>query len=129
MMAADDKTRKVAEALGRRAENAAALWLRLKGYRILAKRARTPRGEIDLVVRKGPLVIAVEVKARGDFDAALEAVNPRQQARICAAMEIWCARNGFSEHDRRFDVLSVIPGRLPRHTKDAFRPDFALTQV
>lgn len=114
--------RAAAEARGRRAENAAALWLRLKGYRILARRVRTPYGEIDLVVRKGLRVVAVEVKARGDFDAALAAVTPRQQARISAAMELWCAQNGYADHDRRFDILSVIPGRLPHHTRDAFRP-------
>ena len=70
---------------GLSAEARAAAWLMAKGYRILAKRFRTPHGEIDLVARKRNLVAFVEVKARASLDEAAYAVTPRQQARIIAA--------------------------------------------
>ncbi|MEL7453164.1 MAG: YraN family protein, partial [Pseudomonadota bacterium] len=84
--------RQAAERRGRRGETLAALALQLKGYAILARRVRTPSGEIDLIARRGNLVAFVEVKARPDLMAALEAVTPRAQARICRTAELWMAR-------------------------------------
>ena len=57
-------TRRRAERGGRRAEALAALWLRLKGWTILARRVRTPVGEVDLIARRGRTIAFVEVKAR-----------------------------------------------------------------
>src|SRR5579863_8834413 len=74
---------------GLSAESRAAAFLIAKGYRILAKRFRTPHGEIDLVARRRNLVAFVEVKARDTLDDAAYAVTPRQQARIIAAAQIW----------------------------------------
>ena len=71
------------------AEARAGAYLMAKGYRILAKRFRTPHGEIDLVARKRNLVAFVEVKARASLDEAAYAVTPRQQARIIAAAQGW----------------------------------------
>ena len=70
---------------GLSAESRAAAYLMAKGYRILAKRFRTPYGEIDLVARKRNMIVFIEVKARASLDEAAYAVTPRQQARIIDA--------------------------------------------
>jgi putative endonuclease len=69
------------EAWGRWAESVAAWSLRLRGYRIVARRFRTPLGEIDLIARRGRLVAFVEVKARGDLEQALVALSLKQRQR------------------------------------------------
>src|SRR5436309_6450204 len=83
--------RRAAFRLGLSAETRAAALLLAKGYRIVARRWRSPVGEIDLVVRRGRLLVFVEVKARGRFDDAAEAVTERQRRRIVAAAEAWLA--------------------------------------
>ena len=65
----DRRARRTAYLFGQKAETLAALWLRLKGYRILARRFRAPPGEIDLVARRGRVLALVEVKARADLAA------------------------------------------------------------
>ena len=103
------------------AEARAAAYLMAKGYRILAKRFRTPQGEIDLVARKRNLLVFVEVKARASLDDAAYAVTPRQQQRIIAAAQAWLARNPqYERHDMRFDAILVAPRRLPKHLTAAF---------
>ena len=105
---------------GLRAELLAALWLRLKGYRILARRYRSPVGEIDLVIARGRQVAAVEVKLRGDRDSAAAAIPPGQWQRIARALEMWRQDNpAFQAHDLRFDAMLMAPGRLPRHLPNA----------
>ncbi|MBV9989943.1 MAG: YraN family protein [Alphaproteobacteria bacterium] len=114
-----------AERHGRRSETFAALLLQMKLYRILGRRVRTPLGEIDLIARApfGP-VCFVEVKARGDEMQASDAIASRQQARIArAAAHYLASRPGLASKGARFDVISVIPGRLPRHIVDAWRAD------
>ena len=114
--------RRQAERRGRRAENRAALLLRLKGYRLLARRYRCPAGEIDIVARRGRLLVAVEVKARDTLDAAAFAIDARQQARITRATEHFLAANPmYAERDIRFDAVLVSTGGLPRHVPDAWR--------
>ncbi len=113
--------RKQAEKRGRRGEALAALLLRCKGYRILGRRVRTRAGEIDLVARSPSGVVCfVEVKTRPQDDIAAEAVGPRQRARIVRASECYLAGRKASV---RFDVITVVPGRLPRHLRDAWRAD------
>jgi putative endonuclease len=103
------------------AEARAAAWLMAKGYRILAKRFRSPHGEIDLVARKRDLVAFVEVKARASLDDAAYAVTPRQQARIIAAAQAWLmAHPEHAELELRFDAVLIAPRRLPRHLLAAF---------
>ena len=103
------------------AESRAAAWLMAKGYRILAKRFRTPYGEIDIVARKRNLVAFIEVKARGRLDDAAYAVTPRQQARIIEAAQAWLmAHPEHAEFDLRFDAMLIAPRRLPRHLLAAF---------
>ena len=113
--------RRIAFRFGLSAESRAAALLIAKGYRILARRFRTPLGEIDIVALRRGVLVFVEVKARDSFDAAAEAIGKRQQNRIIAAAQLWLA--GHPEdgmRDMRFDVVLVVPGRLPRHLQAAF---------
>ena len=106
---------------GLSAESRAAAFLMAKGYRILAKRFRTPHGEIDIVARRRGLLVFVEVKARERLDDAAEAVIVRQQRRIIAAAEAWLASHPDEINcDIRFDVMLVAPRSLPRHIEAAF---------
>jgi putative endonuclease len=103
------------------AESRAAAWLMAKGYRILAKRFRTPYGEIDLVARRRNLIAFVEVKARASLDEAAYAVTPRQQQRIVNAAEAWLmAHPEHAEFELRFDAMLIAPRSLPRHLLAAF---------
>jgi putative endonuclease len=113
--------RQIAFRLGISAESRAAAFLVAKGFRILARRWRSPVGEIDIVARRRDLLIFVEVKARADLDEAAESVTLRQQRRIVAAAEAWlAARPDDSVRDMRFDAMLVAPGRMPRHIPGAF---------
>ena len=113
--------RQVAFALGLSAESRAAAMLVAKGYRIVARRFRSPVGEIDIVARRRGTLIFVEVKARERLDDAAEAVIVRQQRRIVAAAEAWLASHPDDMNcDMRFDVMLVAPKSLPRHIQAAF---------
>jgi len=113
--------RQVAFALGLSAESRAAAYLIAKGYRIVARRFRSPVGEIDIVARRRGTLIFVEVKARERLDDAAEAVIVRQQRRIVAAAEAWLASHPDDMNcDMRFDVMLVAPKSLPRHIEAAF---------
>ena len=106
---------------GLSAESRAAALLMAKGYRILAKRFRTPHGEIDLVAKRRNLIAFVEVKARASLDEAAFAVTPRQQARIVNAAQAWLATHPeHTEFELRFDVVLIAPRHLPRHLLAAF---------
>jgi len=113
--------RQVAFRVGLSAESRAALFLIAKGFRILARRWRSPLGEIDIVARRRQLLVFAEVKARASFDEAAEAINERQRQRIVAAAEIWLAQNPHEDiRDIRFDAILVAPGKMPRHIAAAF---------
>jgi putative endonuclease len=113
--------RQVAFALGLSAESRAAAYLVAKGYRIVARRWRSPVGEIDIVARRRRTLVFVEVKARERLDDAAEAVIVRQQRRIIAAAEAWLATYPDDlNYDLRFDVMLVAPRSLPRHIEAAF---------
>lgn len=107
---------------GARAELLAAVWLRLKGWRILERNFRCKQGEIDIVARRRDLVAFVEVKARHGAAQAVDAVTPASRRRIAAAAAVWISRqpdpSGLSF---RFDIVAVTPLSLPRHFEDAFR--------
>jgi len=100
------------------AESRAAL---SKAYRILARRWKTPFGEIDIVARRRGVVVFVEVKARASIDEAVEAVTDRTKHRVIAAAELWLARHPqHANGGVRFDVIVVAPGKIPRHIVNAF---------
>lgn len=113
--------REQARRAGRRAETLAAWTLRLKGFRILARDWRVPQGEIDLIARRGRLLIFVEVKRRADRTAAAEALGGRQRRRIGRAAQAFLQRRPeLAGLMPRFDVILMMPGRLPSHIKDAW---------
>ena len=108
-------SRRSAERGGRRAEALAALWLQLKGWRILARRARTPVGEVDLVAKRGRMVAFVEVKARSTHAEAEHALDDYRLRRVAAAAEALAPRFVRTGDDLRIDAVFIVPGRLPRH--------------
>jgi len=110
--------------LGVSAESVAAIFLGAKGYRTIARRWKSPVGEIDLVIKRGRLIVFVEVKARKDFDQAAESVLVRQRRRIVAAAQAWLAAHPeHAGYDMRFDAVLVSPGRMPQHLVAAFEAD------
>jgi putative endonuclease len=114
-------SRQAAFRLGLSAEMRAAAWLMAKGFRIAARRYRSPAGEIDLVARRGNLLLFVEVKARERLDDAAYSVTERQKRRIAAAAAAWLADHpDDAGRDIRFDALLVAPRRWPRHIAAAF---------
>ena len=116
--------RRRAEKRGMLAEQLCLWHLRFKGYRILARRYRVPVGEVDLIVRRGRVLAAVEVKARTDMRTAAESITARQRRRIARALEHFLAhRPDLAQLDARFDVMLVAPRRLPLHLVDAWRLD------
>lgn len=107
--------------LGRRAEWTAAVWLTVRGYRVLVRGYRVVGGEIDIIARRGAVVAFVEVKARPTFEDALLAVTPSKRRRIEKAASVWLSRNGWAmTHTLRGDVVLAAPGRWPRHIEDVF---------
>lgn len=108
-----------AESRGRRAETLAAWYLRLKGWRVLARRVKTPRGEIDLIVRRGRTVAFVEVKWRASADELALAIDPYRLRRVVAAAEALASRHVRAGDTQRIDVLLLAPGRFPRHIVNA----------
>jgi putative endonuclease len=111
-----------AEASGRDAEGIAAAALEREGWAVLARRARTPAGEIDLVAEREGLLAFVEVKARPSLSEAALALGPRQRARLVAAAECWLAANpGHGTQGMRFDVVIVAADGTARRIADAFR--------
>ena len=106
---------------GHRGEALAAWFLRFKFYRVLARRFKTPVGEIDLIVERFGVTVFVEVKARQNAATeaeTLEAVNAR---RITRAAHYWLMKHpARAGRDYRFDVIFLAPGRWPRHVINAF---------
>lgn len=116
-----DPLRSRAERYGRWAETVAMALLACQGFRILERRCRTPAGEIDIVARRGRLVVACEVKARRRAEP--EVVAPRQWRRIGAALDAYVARHPeLAACDRRFDLVEWVGRGLPRHRRDVWRP-------
>lgn len=114
--------RHLAEKSGRDGEARAALWLRAKGWRILAKRVRTPAGEIDLIAKRGSVVAFIEVnwrKKSADLDFA---IDEYRLGRVAAAVEAVAHDYVTGGEDIRVDVILLAPGALPRHIANAWQP-------
>jgi len=106
--------RERAEKRGRRGEDIAAWWLRIRGWRILDARVRTPRGEVDLVASRGSTLAFIEVKARRDAGSLDQAIDAFRLKRVIAAAE--ALSGNYGDYDSiRVDVILVAPWRLPRH--------------
>ena len=113
--------RQLAEQKGRKAEMLVVWWLRLQGYRILAQRQKTPKGEIDIIAKRGKSVAIIEVKARADFARGIQSISLYQIKRIIAAAQYW--RSTVEMHENvtcRFDIVLVKPYLLIKHIKNAF---------
>ena len=107
---------------GLRAETKAALWLMLKGYRVIARREKTRAGEIDLIARRGRVLAFIEVKARGDVTEAAQALGAVQRERLMRAASLFVAsRPALQAFDMRFDLMLVAPRSFPRHIPDAWQ--------
>jgi putative endonuclease len=103
------------------AETFVAMLLRLKGYAIVARRYKTPVGEIDLVALRGKRLAFVEVKRRKTADDAAWTLPAKQRRRIVRAAQYWLAGHPhFSGHDLAFDVVLTAPWALPRYIENAF---------
>jgi putative endonuclease len=114
--------RLVAERRGRRGEALAAWYLRLKGWRIVAQRLKTPRGEVDLIARRGRTVAFVEVKWRATSADLDLAIDERRLRRVAAAANALAPRYSRDGDDLRIDVVLLAPGRWPRHIVNAWQP-------
>lgn len=111
------------ERWGRWAETVAALWLMGHGYRILARREKTPFGEIDLIGKRATRVAFVEVKWRSDLADARTAVSPRQAQRIAQAAEYWLWRQPVLRTcTMGLDCIYVAPYRFPKYVPNALQP-------
>jgi len=111
-----------ADRRGRSAEAAAELALERDGWNILARRIRTPAGEIDIVAEKSGLLAIIEVKARPRLADAAASLSVRQQARLFAAAEILLATHPqWGVEGVRFDLVVVDARGIVRRIADAFR--------
>ncbi|HEY8615419.1 YraN family protein [Phenylobacterium sp.] len=107
---------------GRRSEVLAAVWLMLKGYRILGFRLRTRIAEIDLVALRGRTLVVVEVKRRASLADALETVTFDQRDRLRRAGALLAARRpALRDATVRLDLVALAPRRLPVHIPDAWK--------
>ncbi len=116
--------RQAAERAGRRAESWAALYLRLKGYRILEMRYKTKYGEVDIVAMRGKAVVFIEVKQRKTLAATIGSVGYQAEQRIMDAAEVFLTRFSKTlaqDYAIRFDVIYVIGRWKIHHMRDAFR--------
>ena len=117
------RSRRAAYRHGHLAEALAAALLLVKGFKLLARRYKTPLGEIDLIVKRGRLIAFVEVKARAFERDALESVGRAEERRMVDAADLWLAKHPDAAGlDLRYDMVVVAPWRLPKHLPDAFRP-------
>jgi putative endonuclease len=113
--------REAAEKRGRSAETLACWYLRLHGWRILARRARVPGGEVDVVARRGRTLAFVEVKARASEDAAAFALDNWRLRRVVVAAERLTPRYMRDGDDVRIDALFIVPRRWPRHLANVWQ--------
>ena len=111
--------------LGRKGERRAAWFYLLRGYRIVARNARLPAGEIDLVVKRGATIVIAEVKTRQSLGAGEghEAVTRAKRERMIKLGDQYAARHPHAH--LRYDILSLYWNGwrfVVTHFADAFRP-------
>ena len=111
-----------AEQRGRRGETLAAWYLRLTGWRILARRQKIGLGEVDLIARRGRTVAFIEVKWRATAEALDLAIDARRLARVARAAEALAPRFARDGDVQRIDVLLLAPRRWPRHMANVWQP-------
>ncbi len=115
-------SRKSAQIAGRRAETIAMWFLRAKFFSILERRFKTPGGEIDIIARRGSMIVFIEVKMRKSQALQFAALASVNQRRILTAARFFLAQNpSLADKTLRFDVIFLAPWSWPRHVKDAFQ--------
>jgi putative endonuclease len=113
--------REAAEKRGRGAETLACWWLRLRGWHVLARRARVPGGEVDIVARRGRTLAFIEVKARSTEEAAAMSLDAWRLRRVVAAAERLAPHYQKPDDDVRIDAIFIVPRRLPRHVPNIWQ--------
>ena len=111
---------------GRRGEDEAGSYLERRGYTILDRNWRTRLGELDIVCRKGKLIVFVEVKTRAQNSLAApgDAVTRQKQQRLIRAASAYLSKHGLWDRSCRFDLITVVmAGPRPdvEHTVDVFQ--------
>jgi putative endonuclease len=114
-------TRQQAERRGRWAETIACWYLRMRGWRILARRARVPGGEVDVVAKRGRTLAFVEVKARATDDTAAIALDEWRLRRVAVAAERLMPRYMEGVDEVRIDAIFIVPFRWPRHLENVWQ--------
>jgi putative endonuclease len=103
------------------AEHLAAWHLRLRGWRIVAQRFKTPVGEIDLIARRGKQLAFIEVKARRHRHDAASAIHIKNQQRVVrAAQWFLSAHPKYADYTQRFDACLVPWYSWPQFITHAF---------
>ena len=114
--------RRRSEGYGRKGETLAAWWFRFRGWRVLGRRVQTPRGEIDLIVRRGRTVAFVEVKYRRSLEERNRALDAWSIRRAAEGAEAIAHRFAGPKDTVRIDGFLVSPWRLPRHEVNVWQP-------
>lgn len=110
-----------AYAYGLLAEYRCMLHLFFRGWRVVARRHRTPFGEIDVIAQRGRQLLFIEVKARQHRVDGLFALSPQQCERIARAASAYIAAHPkFAGLDMRFDLMVVAKGWRLTHIPHAF---------
>ncbi|GJL94430.1 MAG: UPF0102 protein [Hyphococcus sp.] len=123
-MKATPQSRRRSEAAGRRAEWLAAFLMMAKGFSIVRRRFKAPNGEIDLIAKRGKLLVFVEVKSRAQLDSAIEAVTHTNRRRVSNAAGMFLAHNpDLAQMDMRYDIIAIAGWRM-RHLTNAWQDDF-----
>ncbi len=116
----DSDERRARLGRGGRGELIAATLLMAKGYRILARRFRSPFGEIDIIAARPGRIAFVEVKWRASNEEVEAALTPAQARRVADAADHWLARNPrYIEREVGLDAVLIVPWRWPRHIPNA----------
>jgi len=101
-------------ARGRFGEDLAARWYREHGYEVVDRNWRTARGELDIVARRGALVVVCEVKTRASlaYGHPFEAITPAKLARLRRLAVLWVQQHDLRGFALRLDVIGIVGSRL-----------------
>ena len=115
-MSGENPRRHLAYLMGVDAERLALLLLIAKGYWPLARRYLAPSGEIDIIMKRGRTIVAVEVKARSTFEAAASSITPTKLRNISRALGHFRSKRQLDDsYIFRCDAVLLAPRSWPRH--------------